>query len=573
MRRDPDRQRKLKVLVQDTGNTETTYFDETARNGRRYTYRIYALRGDEVSKVSNYKVRRYRRPEIPTATPTATATPSPTPTPTPTATPTPGRGVRSVPPPRKEKPGGDPPNVARQQAPEPGEVLVESAFGGPLGGTLGGLSAGDIRAQGFTTGPFASRLTGVTIHASPRVFATNLTLSISKATTSGQPGSTLYTLVTPTSIESSSTELDVFFTAPENATLEADTQYFVHIALNTGSLNIGHAGLSTESASSLAGWSVADNSWAYDGSTWTEASPARIYAITVKGFETPDSAGEDTSAALTLDYSRSSGESPFVREFISDENDVDWFRTNLSFDVGARHRIDIEPVNLTDDNDLQVSAFYADYPHDHSQDTFLTLEKLTDPPEGLISYHVRVTRNYGPYIKVWADNDTIGEYRIRIVYDPVMTWEDSSEILRGDLPHDDTTWANVTLGITQTGVYHYYDDHDWFAVELVAEEDYAIVTVPYDFWLTTPDIGTVVRLYDSEGNQLAVAYAGSRLSNATAGYTVPTGEGGTYYVDVSYSNFLDDPDTLTALGRTEGFENGASPFIGSRYEFVVSHIE
>ena len=88
--------------------------------------------------------------------------------------------------------------------------------------------------------------------------------------------------------------------------------------------------------------------------------------------------------------------------------------------------------------------------------------------------------------------------------------------------------------------------------------------------VTTPDIGTVVRLYDSDGNELEVAYANSRISNTLLSYTVPTGEGGTYYIDVSYANFLDDPDVLATLGLTEGMETDSSPFIKSRYLFTVS---
>ena len=64
--------------MENTGSTETTYFDSTTIDGRRYTYRIYALRGDQASKVSNFNVRRYRVPSIPVPTSTATYTPSPT---------------------------------------------------------------------------------------------------------------------------------------------------------------------------------------------------------------------------------------------------------------------------------------------------------------------------------------------------------------------------------------------------------------------------------------------------------------------------------------------------------------
>ena len=297
-----------------------------------------------------------------------------------------------------------------------------------------------------------------------------------------------------------------------------------------------------------------------------------MYEITVRGTEidTPDAEGNTSSTAVQLAYSRTAGESPYVSASLDNATDVDWFRTNLSFDAGARHRIDIDPVSLTDDADLRVRAFYVDYPYAHSRDDFLDLEKLTDPLEGLISYYVTVNRNYGPYIKVLAANGTVGDYRIRIVYDPVQIWS-GNEREQGDLPHDDTTWATVAIdgGTAEIGVYHYYDDHDWFAVELEEDETYVILTIPPDDWVTTLDIGTVVRLYDSDGNELEIDYANARTSNAFISYDVPTGEGGTYYIDVSYANFQDDADVLEALGQTEGFEV-KSPFIGSRYQFIVS---
>ena len=86
-------QRKLRVLVADTGSTETTYLDTTTKNRVRYVYRVHALRGEVVSAESNFADRRYVNPATATPTPTATATatytPSPTPTHTPTATATP----------------------------------------------------------------------------------------------------------------------------------------------------------------------------------------------------------------------------------------------------------------------------------------------------------------------------------------------------------------------------------------------------------------------------------------------------------------------------------------------------
>ena len=48
-RRAPDKgQRQLRVLVADTGSTETTYLYTTTKNGVRYVYRVHALRGEVV---------------------------------------------------------------------------------------------------------------------------------------------------------------------------------------------------------------------------------------------------------------------------------------------------------------------------------------------------------------------------------------------------------------------------------------------------------------------------------------------------------------------------------------------
>ena len=595
-RRAPDKgQRQLRVLVADTGSTETTYLDTITKNRVRYVYRVHALRGEVVSAESNFAKRRYVNPATATPTPTATATatytPSPTPTHTPTATATPtptatatftptatptptqtpesdsGNVPKFVPPPVKDKTEDepeteDPPIAARQVATDAnGRILVDNS--GAVDSFENHYSS-DVSAQGFTTGSTPYNLTGVEMTIYFFTITQDLSISISKATSSGQPGESIYDL--QFDMPDSQTLVTLFLAAPDEATLEPNTEYFVHI--DGGFVLLNKTTSTAEDATGLADWSIADNHWSYDGTSWTSWNTF-VYEITVRGTEIdrPDAEGNTSSTAVQLAYSRTAGESPYVSASLDNATDVDWFKTNLSFDAGARHRIDIDSVSLTDEADLRVHAFYVDYPYAHSRDYFLELEKLTDPPEGLISYWVTIPRDAGPYIKVWADNGTTGEYRIRIVYDPVRTW--NGKEFSGDLPHDDTTWATTTLGVSQTGVYDYYDDHDWFAVEFEEDETYVVLTVPPDSWVTTPDIGTVVRLYDSDGNELEVAYANSRISNTLLSYTVPTGEGGTYYIDVSYANFQDDARVLDVLGLTEGFEV-KSPFIGSRYNLEVS---
>ena len=635
-RRDPDFRRHLRTLVENTFTTVTTYIDTTVANGRRYVYRVFALRGEEVSAESDYALKRYSIPPTATPTPTPTFTPSPTPTPTPTATatyaptvthtptptatstatptptatatatptptptPTPRNVARIVQPPEKDEDKDepeDPPNTVRQNVRTDERVLVENLATGIVLET----SSDRDYAQSFTTGPVPYRLTGVSLNLRIENRSQSFSVSIGEATSTGQPGSTDYALQSPTRFILSRTE-PTFFTAPDDTILKADTEYFVHINvdlnIDPSKAFIAYAEDNTERGTSLNGWSIANNYWIYDSGSWTAARSDVVLGLTVKGVEAypiqPDRAGEHTSTALRLDYSRYTGESPFVREYVNTATDVDWFGTTLSFDAGARHRIDIRPLLLTDEADIRVSAFYADFPHDHSMDDFLEVEKLTDPPDGLISYHVVVTNNYGPYIKVWAENGTTGAYEIRIVYDPARNWHvedpdmecsdedpapkcpvDRSEewrggdVSKGDLPHDDTTWATVELGEFQEGVYDYYDDHDWFLVELEADKTYVIATVPPDEWLTVPDMGTALRLYDSNGNQLEIDYANTRLEGASIEYTVPVGEGGTYYIDATYANFRDDQDFLDALGITEGIES-SSPITNSRYGLVMS---
>ena len=507
-------QQYLRVLVADTGSTETIYLDTTTKNGVRYVYRVLALRGEVVSAVSNFAERKYRSPA--TTTPTLTG------------------------------------------------ILVDNS------GAVNSFEThqmGEVSAQGFTTGSTPYSLTGVemTIYFFEEI-TQDLSFSISEATSAGQPGESIYDL--QFDIPDRQTLVTLFLAAPDEATLEPNTEYFVHI--DGGVVVLYKTTSKTEDATGLSDWSIADKHWSYDGTSWT-SSNSHVYQITVRGEEVvrPDAEGDDPHTAVRLPYTRFAGESPFVRAFLNHSTDVDWFNTRSDYDSRARYRIDIDPVALTNDYDIRLSALYPEDGYYRPTEEILELEELTDPPEGLISYWVTVPRDAGPYIKVRADNGAIGEYRIRIVYDPVRTW--NGKEFFGDLPHDDTTWATATLGVSQTGVYDYYDDHDWFAVELEEDETYVVLTVPPpNSRVTTPDIGTVVRLYDSAGDQLEIDYANSRLSNALISYTVPTGEGGTFYVDVSYANFLDDPDALAALGLTEGIETGSSPFIKSRYLFTVS---
>ncbi len=297
-RRDPDFRRHLRTLVENTFTTVTTYIDTTVSNGRRYVYRVLALRGEEVSAESAHALRRYSRPPTATPTPTPTFTPSPTPTPTatptatatatytptathtptptatatatstptatatatPTPTPTPRNVARIVQPPEmdedKDEPE-DPPNTVRQNVRADERVLVENLATGHVLQT----SSDRDYAQSFTTGPVPYRLTGVAITLRLESRSQRFSVSISEATSTGQPGSTDYDLQSPTRFILSRTE-PTFFTAPDDTILKTDTEYFVHISvdldIDPSKAFIAYAEDNTERGTSLNDWSIAN---------------------------------------------------------------------------------------------------------------------------------------------------------------------------------------------------------------------------------------------------------------------------------------------------------------------------
>ena len=458
-------------------------------------------------------------------------------------------------------------SVAAATGDEKGSILVDNHID-TTNSTMGHTFDD---AQGFTTGPGYYRLTGVEITLDFIISTGTISLAISEPTGSGRPGTTLYELEAPSDLNGK-----VFFTAPENASLAPNSDYLVRIDVTSGDATINVTSSTDESELGLPGWSIEDHSWTSSGPTqglnWTMDS-TRLYAITVRGTEVRDRFGETKYTAGALEFSRHTGESPTVNGVINDGTDTDWFKTSLSFDYGGRYRIDVKPLAMSNDGDIGVRAFYVDYPRDHSRDLFVELESVSDPPEGYVSWRFVAGRNYGPYIEVYADNGTTGAYAIRVVYDPERTWT-GTEVVRGDLPHDDTTWASIEVDgdVADEGIYHYFEDHDWYAVELEVGTSYlfrALASGAYSSY-----IDPAIKLYDNAGTELASHYISRGDSSATSVYIVHqvgTGEGGTYYVDVSNVVLMDDDDTLAVLGITDPFEI-FSPFIGTRYFVVTSTI-
>ena len=383
-------------------------------------------------------------------------------------------------------------------------------------------------AQGFTTGPDNYLLSGVELTLDVPSSRAAISLSISEPTSTGDPGATLYRLQSPTLADGRN-----FFAAPQNAILLSNTNYLVRIDVTAESMKIDFTNSTDETDLGLEGWSIADyfltSSGDVQGTEWRKMHN-QAYAITVRGSVLPDGVGNTFHTAGKLKFSRYTGESPKVSESINFAGDTDWFNTTLAFDAGGRYRIDVAPVSLTNDDDIGVRAFYVDHPDDRSGDEVVTVTPLADPPEGYVSWHFHALHNYGPFIEVYADNDTTGAYDIRVVYDPERVWT-GTEVLRGDLPHDDTSWATIEIGAedSEEGLYHYYEDHDWYKVELESDTSYKILAISSGQFSSYID--PAMWLYDDDGNELASSYISKGDSSSTSvsiEHQVAAGEGGDY---------------------------------------------
>ncbi len=142
-----------------------------------------------------------------------------------------------------------------------GVVLADNVSAVKLVGNLDSESSGDLTigeyqtstgvgAQAFTTGnnPEGYVITGVEINVS--VASSNRTALVSIQSSNNSKLYDLTGSVTSAGVQS--------FTAPENATLNASTTYFLHIAPGTGTLNfkVGVTDSDSEDSASASGWSV-----------------------------------------------------------------------------------------------------------------------------------------------------------------------------------------------------------------------------------------------------------------------------------------------------------------------------
>ena len=82
-----------------------------------------------------------------------------------------------------------------------------------------------------------------------------------------------------------------------------------------------------------------------------------------------------------------------------------------------------------------------------------------------------------------------------------------------------------------------------------------------------PCTDPVVKLFDSDGNELAVDYDSGIGNNAWLLYSIAPGSGGTYYIEVTSATLL-DLGSLDGI-LEEGFVVNPTPFTGGKYFLFV----
>ena len=181
----------------------------------------------------------------------------------------------------------------------------DTSFTGALVSNLGRTTTGgvihngDKHAQGFTTGDTAVTLSSVQWNVSiarTGFDSSDLTVKIASSS-SGNPGSTVATLTTP----SFTSEGTKSFTAPPNTTLAANTDYFVVIEYpDANELGLGRTASNGEDSGKLTGWSIGNSAHVRNAGSWTTHAHSLRIAIHGTTKSTTTTTGGVWSATLTV---------------------------------------------------------------------------------------------------------------------------------------------------------------------------------------------------------------------------------------------------------------------------------
>ena len=199
-----------------------------------------------------------------------------------------------------------------------------------LGQTKINSATSDDRAQAFTTGSNTAgyNLTSVEIGYNDAEGDT-FSASIWTVDANSKPSTLLYSLVAPGTFTAGT----LTFTAPANATLDADTTYTVLIETGGNSINYRLTTSSSEDSGGAVGWSIRDHyHFIRTGIPWTETSSSRMLLIAIEGTTVGTTLSTDATlsalalqdasdnSAITLSPTFVSGTTSYTA---SEANDVD----------------------------------------------------------------------------------------------------------------------------------------------------------------------------------------------------------------------------------------------------------
>ena len=161
-------------------------------------------------------------------------------------------------------------------------------------------------AQGFTTGDNTDGYALSSVDVLTSDIFTVPKISIYDADTSGNPGSRLYNLINPASFVSNQFNT---FTAPANATLETDTEYFIVVENESSIIYFGvsETDSTAEDAGKANGWSISDvvHLRTSDSGSWFTATSSLL--ISVKGTITGVTTASNNANLSRLDVADHQG--------------------------------------------------------------------------------------------------------------------------------------------------------------------------------------------------------------------------------------------------------------------------
>ena len=278
-------QGEFAVLIEDTGNADTRYTDETVEPETSYVYRVLAINPGGVSEPS-------RDVEVRTSAPVGP----------------------------QEPPRAEPANVS-----EGGTDLLSNLGQATDANFTAGVGTYDI-AQGFTTGRarngyFLDSIT-LEVRTVPMTPA-DVTVELWSAS-SGNPDASIATLTHATGTWATGVNT---FSAPPGKVLAAETKYFVVLSYSGERPNLDVYLITTDSADDAStGWSVTGKRLERRRDTsgsWAEPAITQYLKFSVSAAEVP---AVDVGGSVT-------GE-------IDSETDKDWFKVVL--EAGKTYQFDME---------------------------------------------------------------------------------------------------------------------------------------------------------------------------------------------------------------------------------------